>query len=238
MKWSMLFLPFFLTSGISFSLQRRNMLLGAAASSTPLSLQQELQQEKKTPPVMNDEQVVNEFGILQESSNEIYFYAPMTQRSCFELKRLLLEVDQKIQTLKIQYHIDSLPIHLHIQSQGGSLMHTLYLIDVIQNLDSDVYTYVDGFAASAATLISVVGKKRFMSKHSLMLIHQLSGAESGKFNELQDQLNNMNVLMSMIVDIYEKNTHLNNTRLHELLQKDIWLPSDVCLKFGLVDEIL
>ena len=52
------------------------------------------------------------------------------------------------------------------------------------------------------------------------------------------KLSNINVLMSMIVDIYEKNTHLNNTRLHELLQKDIWLPSDVCLKFGLVDEIL
>ena len=35
-----------------------------------------------------------------------------------------------------------------------------------------------------------------------MLIHQLSGADSGKYEELQDQMNNMSILMSMIVHIY------------------------------------
>ena len=84
----------------------------------------------------------------------------------------------------------------------------------------------------------VVGKKRFMTKHSLMLIHQLSGADSGKFNELQDQMSNMSILMNMITNIYLEETKINKTTLSELLKKDLWLDADTCLKYGLVDEII
>ena len=137
-----------------------------------------------------------------------------------------------------QYNIDPPPIHLHIQSQGGSLYHTLYIMDLIENMKTPVYTYVDGFAASAATLISVVGKKRYMTKNSLMLIHQLSGADSGKFYELQDQMSNMQILMNTINKIYLNKTKIDQETLLKLLQKDLWLDAKTCLAYGLVDEII
>ena len=71
-----------------------------------------------------------------------------------------------------------------------------------------------------------------------MLIHQLSGADSGKFNELQDQMTNMNILMKIIKDIYLNHTNINPEMLNVLLQKDLWLESDVCLEYGLVDKII
>tara|TARA_R110002012_G_scaffold319524_1_gene540485 strand:- start:1743 stop:2459 length:717 start_codon:yes stop_codon:yes gene_type:complete len=222
----------------SFSLQRRQLVGSAFTPSIQMMINSkkpnEIGEVTNNQPQIKDDDV----GILQESFNEIYFYAPVSQRSCFELKKLLMDADVKMKTLSIQYNIPSPPIHLHIQTQGGSLYHTLYIIDLIQKLDSDVYTYVDGFAASAGTLMSVVGKKRFMTNHSLMLIHQLSGADSGKFNELQDQMSNMNILMSMILDVYLKHTTMNKETLQELLQKDLWLDSETCLKYGLVDEII
>ena len=145
----------------------------------------------------------------------------------------------KMKTYQLQYNTEiPPPIHLHIQSEGGSLYHTLYIIDLIDNLDTDVYTYIDGFAASAATLISVVGKKRFMTKNSLMLIHQLSGTDSGKFNELQDQMSNMSILMSILTNVYLNYTKIDKETLSQLLKKDLWLDSETCLNYGLVDEIL
>ena len=77
-----------------------------------------------------------------------------------------------------------------------------------------------------------------MRPNAYMLIHQLSGADSGKFNELQDQMSNMNILMSMILDVYLKHTTMNPETLQELLQTDLWLDSGTCLKYGLVDEII
>jgi ATP-dependent protease ClpP protease subunit len=78
-----------------------------------------------------------------------------------------------------------------------------------------------------------------MTKNSLMLIHQLSTTtENGKYAELQDQMANMDSLMKIIVNIYKENTNISDSDLFLLLQKDIWLNSTECLRYGLVDEII
>ena len=77
-----------------------------------------------------------------------------------------------------------------------------------------------------------------MTKNSLMLIHQLSGSDSGKYDELQDQMSNMKVLMDMIENIYLNHTSIQLNELEILLKKDIWLNAKTCLNFGLVCKIL
>ena len=64
-----------------------------------------------------------------------------------------------------------------------------------------------------------MGKKRYMTKNSLMLIHQLSGGDAGKYYELQDQMTNMGVLMRIIGTVYLNHTKLNANHLNYLLQK-------------------
>ena len=178
---------------------------------------------------------------LQEDANSIYFYGSVTPETCFVLKNRIHELTSKSKRFSYDYNTLPFPIHLHIQSGGGSLFPTIYVVDLIKNQDSSVpiYTYVDGYAASAATLLSVAGSKRYMTKNSLMLIHQLSsGAEHGKYMELKDNMQNMDSLMKIIVSIYKENTKLTDDKLYELLQKDIWLNSSQCLEYGLVDFII
>lgn len=176
--------------------------------------------------------------IIQDVNNKIYFYGPVTQRSSFELKKKIEDADTQSQLIAQQYDIQPPPIHLHIQSEGGSLFHTFYVIDLIKTIKTPVYTYIDGFAASAATLISVAGNKRFITHNSLMLIHQLSGSESGKFEELKDQYNNLKSLMDIIKKVYLENTKIPKDQLELLLKQDIWLDSVKCLSYGLVDKII
>ena len=71
-----------------------------------------------------------------------------------------------------------------------------------------------------------------------MLIHQLSGSDSGKYDELQDQMSNMKVLMDMIENVYLNHTSMNTSQLEVLLKKDLWLNAETCLYFGLIDEII
>lgn len=172
-----------------------------------------------------------------ELENSIYFYSNIDEQSSLELERKLILLEKHNQRLLNVHNINRGPIHLHIQSFGGSLLHTLYLIDLIKNMKTPVYTYVDGFAASAGTLLSVVGKKRFISKHSLMLIHQLSGGASGKYSELKDEEQNIDMFMDMIINIYLEHTNINEDTLRNILNHDWWLNSQQCLKYGLVDEI-
>ena len=47
----------------------------------------------------------DELGILQDENNEIYFYGPVSQRSCFELKNKLNSLDAKSSIFHMQYKI-------------------------------------------------------------------------------------------------------------------------------------
>ena len=197
--------------------------------------------KQDTSPIIDNAYLSNENSnpeVLENNNNDIYFYGPVNMRSCIILKNYLIDLDNKSNIFKAQYKISPPPINLHIQSPGGSLLHAFYIIDLIRTLETPVHTYIDGFAASAATLMSVVGKKRFITKNSLMLIHQLSGSEGGKYSELKDEMANFDTMMNNIDNIYLEYSKLNKTKLHELLSHDLWLNSELALEYGLVDEII
>jgi ATP-dependent protease ClpP protease subunit len=176
--------------------------------------------------------------LVQSTNNNIYFYGAVSESSTLQLKTKLQELDTHLQTMAIHYKIDVPPIYLHIQSYGGSLLHTFYVMDLIKMLKTPVYTYIDGFAASAATLMSVSGKRRFMTESSVMLVHQLSSGASGKFEEIKNEYSNMVEFMEIIKKTYLNNSNISSQHLDALLKQDLWLNSAKSLEYGFVDEIV
>lgn len=170
--------------------------------------------------------------------NNVYFYGTLTTESCATLRARLVDLNEKAMAFKLEYGTPAPPIRLHIQSTGGSLMDSLYLVDVIGNMDTPVYTYVDGYAASAATLLSVSGSRRYMTKNSMMLIHQLSGGQEGKYGEMGDAMKNMQMLMKKVRDVYTENSAITELELDGMLSHDLWLDAQMCKRLRLVDEIL
>jgi ATP-dependent protease ClpP protease subunit len=175
---------------------------------------------------------------VQNTNNNIYFYGAVSESSTLQLKTKLEELDTHLQTIAIHYKIEAPPIHLHIQSYGGSLLHTFYIMDVIKLLKTPVYTYIDGFAASAATLMSVCGKRRFMTESSVMLVHQLSSGASGKFEEIKNEYSNLVEFMEIIKKTYLNYGNISSENLNELLKQDLWLNSAKSLEYGFIDEII
>lgn len=172
--------------------------------------------------------------------NKIYFYAPVTESTILELNQALRSLDIEMRCLGVRFGLTHpLPIELHIHSDGGSLFSGFAAADTISSLKTPVHTYVEGSAASAATLMSVCGKKRFIMRSSLMLIHQLSALlVEGTHEQFRDEFTNQELLMSKIKDIYRANTRLDEETLEDLLKHDLWLDANRCLELGLVDEIL
>ena len=100
-----------------------------------------------------------------------------------------------------------------------------------------MYTVVEGATASAGTLMSVVGVKRYIRPHASMLIHQLSAWVGGKMTEIEESYENLEQMMESIKDIYIEHTSLSKTKLNGLLKHDYWWKADVCIKHSLVDEL-
>lgn len=161
--------------------------------------------------------------------NNIYFSGPLTEESIFAITT---------NVIAMQYR-DNHEINLHIKSQGGALLPTLGLVDTIRTSDIPINTFIDGYVASAATLISIVGSNRIINKHGVMLIHQLKmGAEYSKYKEIKDYAENADTLMKIIKDIYLEYSNIDSTNLDYLLDHDLWLNSSTCKEYGLVDIIM
>ena len=144
------------------------------------------------------------------------------------------ELDNIVNAHKL--NLDEIPIYLHINSFGGSVFDALTAIDVIQSCKVPIHTIIEGATASAGTLISVVGKKRYMRPNAYMLIHQLSSGCWGKMSEIEDDFQNNKVLMEKIMNIYKEHADIPKKQLSEILKHDLWWDLDQCKKCGLVDE--
>ena len=111
-------------------------------------------------------------------------------------------------------------------------------MDTILRCKVPVNTYVDGFCASAATFLSVVGSKRFISRNSYMLIHQLSSSFWGIYSEFKDEKENLYLMMKTIKNVYKEYTKVPMKKIDEILKHDLMWDAKTCLKYGLVDEII
>ena len=171
--------------------------------------------------------------------NKIYYYSNVNRDSASELNKKIGEIESKSLTLNNTLDLDQPPsIRIYINSGGGSVTAGISSMDTILRTKVPIHTYVDGFAASAATFLSVVGTKRFMSRNSYMLIHQLSGAMWGKFAAMRDDMQNSEMLMEKIKKIYREHTRIPEDVLEDILKRDLWWEAEKCLEYGLVDEII
>ena len=194
--------------------------------------------EKKPPQKKNVQDKAAEKHIAVHE-NKIYYYAGVNRDSVVELNKKIGELESKSLTLCNSLDLDQPPtIKILINSGGGSITSGISSMDTILRCKVPVETYVDGFCASAATFLSVVASERFMSRHSYMLIHQLSSNFWGKYSEFQDEKQNLDLMMKTIKNVYKEHTKVPMKKLDEILKHDLLWDAKMCLKYGLVDEVI
>lgn len=171
--------------------------------------------------------------------NRIFFHCDVTTDSCLTLRKELTKLSEqlRIEQLK-QDSFKPRPILLYIQSPGGELLPALGIVDLLESLSTPVYSIITGYAASAATIISVACSVRYISKSSFMMIHQLSSIHWGNYSKLKDAMKLSDMAMKTMIDVYETHSKMSREEIQRALEHDSWYDAKETLQRGLVDEIL
>jgi len=180
-------------------------------------------------------------GFIESVNSDIYFYSDLDSSKIMTLVKTLKEKETEFLHKQLLLNLADPPtINLHIQSYGGSVHSGFAVHDCIINSKVPINTYVEGVVASAATLISIAGTTRYMSKNSVMLIHQISYAYWGSFTheELKDEVKNAEQLMKILRNAYGERTIIPASKLEELLTRNLYFTADECLQYGFIDFIL
>jgi len=197
----------------------------------------QLNDKKNSGNVIKGESVSK---VIEVSRNRIYFYSEIDKENILNLNKTLRNCAND----SLNHHYNNMtakphPLFLHIHSYGGTIFSGIAGMDQILVLKEEVpiYTIVDGCVASAATFLSMVGSKRFINSNSFMMIHQLSSVMWGKYEEFKDEMQNLDRLMKMIKDFYQKYTKVPDKVLNDILRHDLWWDAKTCIEYGLADEI-
>jgi ATP-dependent Clp endopeptidase proteolytic subunit ClpP len=188
---------------------------------------------------------------IRRIENSIFFCDRITYQTTHELNYLLHQVEtdiledvkvaesdtKKTKAKMVDIHIEPKPILLHITTHGGLVHAAFSVVDTIRALRVPVHTIVNGYVASAGTLISLAGKRRFITPNSFMMIHEIRSGFWGRYSDARIEHENMTKLMEHILQYYVEKTKITRERLSDMLRTDTDLNATECLEMGLVDVI-
>lgn len=136
--------------------------------------------------------------------------------------------------------VDKKDITMHINSPGGSVLHGLGMIDVMNYVKSDICTVNTGMAASMGSVLLSSGTKGKRSSllFSKVMTHQVSHGTQGnvqdtRINQLEAEKYNY-----VLFKILGQNCGKTYEEVIEFSRRDRWYNSDEALKFGLIDEVI
>jgi ATP-dependent Clp protease protease subunit len=190
---------------------------------------------------------------LYRSYNEIWFNCSVTNETINKAIKLMYEIvhDEKLSAYRESSK--EIEIIFHIDSPGGSVKSMLKFIDFVMLLKKKnvkLKTIINGYAASAATLMAIIGDEREITPHSHAMIHELSSLYHGNYTHLQSYSKHLDFLHTQIINIYK--THIRPTQpaadpkkkepappldLEKMLLKETWMDANEYLKLGFVDRI-
>ena len=171
--------------------------------------------------------------------NKIYFYTDVSKDNILNLNKQIDELTKKMKMIQFTYDLsEPPPIEIHICSDGGEIFAANAAVDKIMSNSIPIYTFIEGVVTSAASLLSVCGHKRFMTKNSVILIHSVSSQLWGNYIAFKEEVQNLDLIMNILKNIYLKKTNFKSKELDELLKHDLYMDSTKCLKRRLVDYIL
>lgn len=178
----------------------------------------------------------DEEKLITVSGPNVYFYSDVNKRTILYLNEKLDEAT--VNAMKNRSPITQPKVFLYIHSGGGDAFVGLSAMTHISNRPIPVVTIADGFVASAASLLLLSVKERYILPNTHILIHQLRTGFWGKYDELLDEVSNSKLLMNDIIKVYKNETVIPHRKLAELLKQEINLSTQQCLDYGLVRDLL
>ncbi|MBO5348985.1 MAG: Clp protease ClpP [Clostridia bacterium] len=129
-------------------------------------------------------------------------------------------------------------INVHINSYGGNTFAGFAIHNLLEAHAAKINVYVDGIAASAASIIAMAGNKIYMPKTSLMMIHNCWTYACGNAKELRKTAEDMDKIGEAIKASYLSRIKISQEELDEMLDKESLMTAEECVEKGFADEII
>ena len=133
---------------------------------------------------------------------------------------------------------DDVSLEVRINSPGGAAWDGITLANAIMRHPGPTTTYVDGLAASAASLVAMAGDDVVMSKYAQMMLHNarlsVFQASIEDLNAAADVIKSLNVSMS---EFYADRAGGEPAAWAKVMKAETWYTADEAKEAGIVTAV-
>lgn len=128
-------------------------------------------------------------------------------------------------------------INLRINSPGGDVFDGVTIYNQLLNHKARVEVHIDGLAASAASLIAMVGDKITIAESAMIMVHNPWTIAMGDYREMQKVAEMLSKVRDSSVATYAKRTGLDSKAIIKLLDAETWMTGQEAVDQGFADEM-
>jgi ATP-dependent Clp protease protease subunit len=128
-------------------------------------------------------------------------------------------------------------INVYINSGGGDTFAGQAIYSMLKRHKATVNVYVDGLAASIASVIAMAGDKVYMPVNAMMMVHNPWTWGIGDANEFRELATILDQVRKTIVATYQAKTGMDEEKIIELMDAETWMTAKEAVEYGFADEI-
>ncbi len=129
------------------------------------------------------------------------------------------------------------PLDVHLNSPGGEVFEGLAIYNALLQRD-EVDVYIDGMAASIASVIAMAGRKIFIARSARMMVHDGFCIAIGNAQDMRDLADQLDFESDNIAGIYAFHAGGTKDYWRDIMRNEKWYNAEMAIDAGLAHEII
>lgn len=175
-----------------------------------------------------------EFKNQTDVSADLYVYKSITSWG---------EGEYSVSAKSFKKDLDNLgdvkELNIYINSPGGDVFEGVTITNMLKRKKCTKNVYIDGLAASIASVIAMAGDNIVMPSNSMLMIHNAWSGCWGNAKEMRETADKLDKITASLRQTYldKAGDLLDEDTLIELMDNETWLTAQEAYDYGLCTQI-
>lgn len=149
------------------------------------------------------------------------------------------EVGWEITAKDVRTQLDGAgDVDVFLNSPGGDVYEGLAVMNALRAHEGAVTIFIEGMAASIASVIAVGGADRVVARpHAELMLHHAWAGSLGNADEMRKSAENLERISANLADIYADKTGMSSDEVLDLMSAETWFSASEALAAGFVDAV-
>ena len=126
---------------------------------------------------------------------------------------------------------------VRINSPGGSVFDGVAIYNALKRHDAAITVWIDGIAASIASMIAMAGDEVVMPENAMLVLHDPSGLVAGTAADMRAMAEALDRMKAGMVAAYRDKSGRDDAEIEALMAAETWLSAQEAVALGLADRV-